>query len=140
MTASGKYPLPVPTHPPLIHHVAPARPRLPHDVTNFLRQPLPLFIEGLLILVLLFWYFATEFDRRKRNIGSILHPRCRRPLRAVDLIPLEQGHQDRHRHRRRLIVHPARPTEQGRKRPTAADHPRRRRPSEEDHPQAPRRT
>ncbi len=39
---------------------------------SFLHDPLALFLAGLALLVLFFWYFATEFDRRKRNIGSAL--------------------------------------------------------------------
>lgn len=35
-------------------------------------DPLVLFLSGLAMLVLFIWYFATEADRRKRNIGSIL--------------------------------------------------------------------
>ena len=30
------------------------------------------FLSGLVLLVLFFWYFATEIERRKRNIGTIL--------------------------------------------------------------------
>ncbi|MGE9270933.1 MAG: protein translocase subunit SecD [Verrucomicrobiales bacterium] len=35
-------------------------------------DPLVLFLSGLALLILFIWYFATESDRRKRNIGSIL--------------------------------------------------------------------
>ncbi|MCH7226568.1 protein translocase subunit SecD [Haloferula sp. A504] len=35
-------------------------------------DPLVLFLSGLSLLILFIWYFATESDRRKRNIGSIL--------------------------------------------------------------------
>ena len=35
-------------------------------------DPLVLFLSGLGLLILFIWYFATESDRRKRNIGSIL--------------------------------------------------------------------
>ena len=38
----------------------------------FLNDPLVLFLTGLVLLGLLFGYLATEFERRKRNIGSIL--------------------------------------------------------------------
>ncbi len=31
-----------------------------------------IFISGLVILALLFWYFATEAEKRKRNLGSLL--------------------------------------------------------------------
>ncbi|MES2996598.1 MAG: protein translocase subunit SecD [Verrucomicrobiota bacterium] len=37
-----------------------------------LEDPLAVFLSGLLILVLFFWYFASDVDRRKRNVGSIL--------------------------------------------------------------------
>ncbi|MBK1828819.1 protein translocase subunit SecD [Haloferula rosea] len=35
-------------------------------------DPLVLFLSGLALLILFIWYFATESDRRKRNIGTIL--------------------------------------------------------------------
>ncbi|MBX3743269.1 MAG: protein translocase subunit SecD [Akkermansiaceae bacterium] len=45
-------------------------------VLNFLRSgfedPLTLFFVGLSLLILFFWYFATDIENRKRNIGSIL--------------------------------------------------------------------
>ena len=37
-----------------------------------LNDPLALFLSGLALLILFFWYFATDIDRRKRNVGSIL--------------------------------------------------------------------
>lgn len=40
--------------------------------TSFFQDPLILFTTGILLLILFFWYFATEIERRKRNIGSIL--------------------------------------------------------------------
>jgi SecD/SecF fusion protein len=30
------------------------------------------FIAGLTLLILLFWYFATDIERRKRNVGTVL--------------------------------------------------------------------
>ena len=30
------------------------------------------FLSGLGLLALFFWYFATDFERKKRNIGSII--------------------------------------------------------------------
>ena len=30
------------------------------------------FLAGLGLLALFFWYFATDFERKKRNIGSII--------------------------------------------------------------------
>ncbi len=42
---------------------------------SLLKNPaaaLPIFLAGLALLVLFFWYFATELESRKRNIGSIL--------------------------------------------------------------------
>ena len=38
----------------------------------FFKDPLILFLTGLSLLVLFFWYFATEIERRKRNIGTVL--------------------------------------------------------------------
>jgi len=38
----------------------------------FFNDPLVLFLTGLSLLVLFFWYFATEIETRKRNVGSIL--------------------------------------------------------------------
>ena len=35
-------------------------------------DPLVLFLSGLGVLVLFLWYFATESDRRKRNVGTVL--------------------------------------------------------------------
>ena len=39
---------------------------------SLLKNPMVLFLSGLALLVLFFWYFATEFETRKRNIGSVL--------------------------------------------------------------------
>ena len=39
---------------------------------GILEDPLTLFVTGLLLLILFFWYFATEVERRKRNVGSLL--------------------------------------------------------------------
>jgi SecD/SecF fusion protein len=39
---------------------------------SLLKDPMLLFLSGLALLVLFFWYFATEFEVRKRNIGTIL--------------------------------------------------------------------
>ncbi|RYD66317.1 MAG: protein translocase subunit SecD [Verrucomicrobiaceae bacterium] len=39
---------------------------------SFLRDPMVLFLSGLALLVLFFWYFATDFEARKRNLGSVL--------------------------------------------------------------------
>ena len=38
----------------------------------FVKDPLILFLSGLTLLILFFWYFATELESRKRNIGSFL--------------------------------------------------------------------
>ncbi|MFT4176198.1 MAG: protein translocase subunit SecD [Luteolibacter sp.] len=38
----------------------------------FYEDPLVLFLTGLALLILFFWYFATDIERRKRNIGSVL--------------------------------------------------------------------
>ncbi len=40
--------------------------------TAFYNDPLILFLTGLALLILFFWYFATEVERRKRNVGTIL--------------------------------------------------------------------
>jgi SecD/SecF fusion protein len=39
---------------------------------TFLNDDLVIFIIGLSLLGLFFWYFATEIESRKRNIGSVL--------------------------------------------------------------------
>lgn len=45
-------------------------------VLDFLRSgfedPLTLFFIGLTLLVLFFWYFATDIEKRKRNVGTLL--------------------------------------------------------------------
>jgi SecD/SecF fusion protein len=38
-------------------------------VTSFLEDPLTVFLTGLILMILFFWYFATEIERRKRNVG-----------------------------------------------------------------------
>ena len=40
--------------------------------TAFYEDPLTLFIIAFGLMILFFWYFATEIERRKRNIGTIL--------------------------------------------------------------------
>jgi SecD/SecF fusion protein len=40
--------------------------------TAFYEDPLTLFITGLVLMILFFWYFATDIERRKRNVGSVL--------------------------------------------------------------------
>jgi SecD/SecF fusion protein len=39
---------------------------------SFLKDPMVLFLSGLTLLVLFFWYFATDYEARKRNLGSVL--------------------------------------------------------------------
>ncbi len=39
---------------------------------NILQDPLVLFLTGLTLMGMFFWYFATEIERRKRNIGTVL--------------------------------------------------------------------
>lgn len=39
---------------------------------TFLKDPIFLFLAGISLLIFFFWYFATEIERRKRNIGTIL--------------------------------------------------------------------
>ncbi len=40
--------------------------------TAFYDDPLTLFLIGLALMILFFWYFATEIERRKRNVGTVL--------------------------------------------------------------------
>lgn len=40
--------------------------------TAIYEDPLILFLIGLTLLILFFWYFATEIERRKRNVGTVL--------------------------------------------------------------------
>ena len=40
--------------------------------TAFIKDPLIVFGIGLSLLILFFWYFATEVERRKRNVGTFL--------------------------------------------------------------------
>ncbi|HVJ45832.1 MAG TPA: hypothetical protein VM511_05555, partial [Luteolibacter sp.] len=42
------------------------------NIRSGLEQPAPLFTIGLTLLILFFWYFATDIERRKRNVGTIL--------------------------------------------------------------------
>lgn len=39
---------------------------------SFYDDPLILFAIGLTLLILFFWYFATDIERRKRNVGTVL--------------------------------------------------------------------
>lgn len=41
-------------------------------VTSFFNDPLTLFLIGMTLMILFFWYFATEIERRKRNVGTVL--------------------------------------------------------------------
>jgi SecD/SecF fusion protein len=41
-------------------------------LTYFFNDPLTVFVSGLILMILFFWYFATEIERRKRNVGSVL--------------------------------------------------------------------
>lgn len=41
-------------------------------LTSFLDDPLIVFLTGMVLLGLFFWYFATEIERRKRNVGTVL--------------------------------------------------------------------
>ncbi len=41
-------------------------------ITSLFEDPLTLFVIGMILLVLFFWYFATDLERRKRNVGSVL--------------------------------------------------------------------
>ncbi|NQX01537.1 protein translocase subunit SecD [bacterium] len=40
--------------------------------TAFYNDPLTLFLIGMALMFLFFWYFATEIERRKRNVGTVL--------------------------------------------------------------------
>ena len=40
--------------------------------TAFIEDPLVVFGIGLSLLILFFWYFASEVERRKRNVGTVL--------------------------------------------------------------------
>ncbi|MEO8615054.1 MAG: hypothetical protein ABI600_07940, partial [Luteolibacter sp.] len=40
--------------------------------TAFYEDPLTLFIIAFVLMILFFWYFATEIERRKRNVGTVL--------------------------------------------------------------------
>ncbi|HVJ47018.1 MAG TPA: protein translocase subunit SecD, partial [Luteolibacter sp.] len=42
------------------------------NIRSGLEQPAALFTIGLTLLILFFWYFATDIERRKRNVGTIL--------------------------------------------------------------------
>lgn len=39
---------------------------------SVLKDPMTLFLSGLSLLFLFFWYFATDIERRKRNVGTVL--------------------------------------------------------------------
>lgn len=41
-------------------------------IASLFEDEIVVFFIGLSLLVLFFWYFATEIERRKRNVGSIL--------------------------------------------------------------------
>jgi SecD/SecF fusion protein len=40
--------------------------------TAFFNDPLIVFGIGLTLLILFFWYFATDVERKKRNVGTVL--------------------------------------------------------------------
>jgi SecD/SecF fusion protein len=40
--------------------------------TSLFNDPLTLFLIGMTLMILFFWYFATEIERRKRNVGTVL--------------------------------------------------------------------
>jgi SecD/SecF fusion protein len=42
------------------------------DATSFYEDPLTIFVTGMILVVLFFWYFATDIERRKRNVGTVL--------------------------------------------------------------------
>ena len=41
-------------------------------VTSLFNDPLLLFLVGISLMILFFWYFATDIERRKRNVGTVL--------------------------------------------------------------------
>ncbi|MCF7732446.1 MAG: protein translocase subunit SecD [Akkermansiaceae bacterium] len=41
-------------------------------VNDFFANPLTLFGVGMALLILFFWYFATEIEKTKRNVGTFL--------------------------------------------------------------------
>ncbi|MBC8125617.1 MAG: protein translocase subunit SecD [Gloeobacteraceae cyanobacterium ES-bin-144] len=40
--------------------------------TSLINDPLVVFGIGIAIVILFFWYFATDIERRKRNVGTVL--------------------------------------------------------------------
>lgn len=42
------------------------------NATKVIEQPIILFLIGLLMIILFGWYFATEHERKKRNVGTTL--------------------------------------------------------------------
>ncbi len=40
--------------------------------TSFYEDPITVFLTGLVLMILFFWYFATDVERRKRNVGTVL--------------------------------------------------------------------
>jgi len=53
---------------PPISFIAP----LMDSLRGIIEDPLTLFATGLTLMILFFWYFATEVERRKRNVGTVL--------------------------------------------------------------------
>lgn len=41
-------------------------------VASFFNDPLTLFLIGMTLMILFLWYFATDIERRKRNVGTVL--------------------------------------------------------------------
>jgi len=42
------------------------------SLTSFIEDPLTVFVIGMVLMILFFWYFATDVERRKRNVGTVL--------------------------------------------------------------------
>lgn len=42
-----------------------------NKIEDFFSDPLVISASGIAIVALIFWYVATEYDRRKRNVGTI---------------------------------------------------------------------
>ena len=41
-------------------------------LASVFENPMTLFLAGLALLFLFIWYFATDYERRKRNIGTVM--------------------------------------------------------------------
>jgi SecD/SecF fusion protein len=62
---------------------------LPSWLENFTKEPMTLFCYGVVLLILFGWYFATEHERRKRDVGTVLLVLVML-LCTIALIPLDK--------------------------------------------------